>query len=211
MYVADYMTRRPVTVLETDPLSKAQTVAKARSVHQLPVIDSSGRLVGIITDRDIRSAVGYDRTLVEKLQVQEVMTCDPVTVGPDTTLEDALKYFTRRRFGALPVVCRRELIGIITRHDLLTAMAVMLGLDCAGASIEVALPDPLEDLVAVFQAVRRLEPDLHAAVVSQMRRDGDEPSLYLRVNGKDKPAAEKLLRRAGLILLEPERPHSMGT
>ncbi|MCA9250400.1 MAG: CBS domain-containing protein [Phycisphaerae bacterium] len=211
MHVADYMTSDPVVIAETDLLSRAEEVARAKSVHQLPVLDESGRLVGIITDRDIRSAIGYDRTLREKLQVQEVMTQEPITVKPDDTLSHVLKQFCEHRFGAMPVVQSNQLVGIITRHDLLMAMSTMLGLDCNGTDIEVALPDLFKDLVTAFDALSRSEGTLHGAVVARTRDGGDEPSLFLRIGKHDKPEFQKRLRHAGLVLLETEEQHRTKT
>ncbi|GJM26745.1 MAG: acetoin dehydrogenase [Phycisphaerae bacterium] len=211
MYVADYMTSDPVVVLETDLLSEAEEVAHAKSVHQLPVLDESQRLVGIITDRDIRSAVGYDHTIRLKLQVQEVMTDDPITVRPDDSLSDVLKQFCEHRFGAMPVVLSNQLVGIITRHDLLKAMSAMLGLDHSGTNVEVALPDLFGNLATAFEALSRSDGTLHGAVVARSRDGRNEPSLHLRVGTHDKPAVEKRLRQAGLILLESEEPHRTKT
>ncbi len=205
MFVGDYMTRDLTTVCETEPLSAADDIALEMSVHQLPVLDESGRLVGIITDRDIRSAVGYDQTLSEKLQVQEVMTANPITVEPVDSLTNVLRQFCEHRFGALPVVLHGKLVGIITRHDLLVAMSAMLGLDRSGCSIEVALPSGPKDLADAFRSLRNFNGDLHSAVVSRMRTDGDEPSLYLRVGRLDGEIVENGLRKAGLILLGAEK------
>jgi acetoin utilization protein AcuB len=211
MYVADYMTRDPVVVAETDLLSKAEEIARAKTVHQLPVLDESKRLTGIITDRDIRSAVGYDHTLREKLQVQEVMTQEPITVRPDDTLSYVLKQFCEHRFGAMPVIQSNQLVGIITRHDLLMAMSVMLGLDRSGMNIEVSLPDLFTNLAKAFEALCKSDCTLHGAVVARSRDGGDEPSLYLRVGIHDKPVVEKRLRHAGLILLESEESNRTKT
>lgn len=207
MYVADYMTSDPVVVAESDLLSHAEEIAQAKSVHQLPVLDESGRLVGIITDRDIRSAIGYDRMLREKLQVQEVMTQEPITVKPDDTLSSVLKTFCEHRFGAMPVVQSNQLVGIITRHDLLMAMSAMLGLDHNGADIEVALPDVFANLATVFEALSRSDGTLHGAVVARSRDGRDKPSLYLRIGKHDKPDVQHRLRRAGMVMLESEEPH----
>ncbi len=209
MFVADYMTRDPVFAMETDLLSVAEKTAQAKSIHQLPVLDAAKRLVGIITDRDIRSVVGYDRTIREKLEVQEVMTPEPITAAPDDSLSDVLGLFCEHRFGALPVVQATQLVGIITRHDLLMAMSAILGLERDGCSVEAAVPHLFEDLSVAFGALSRFEGTLHSAVVARVRSDGDEPSLYLHVGKHDKVTVENRLRRAGLILLTSDKSHKV--
>lgn len=204
MFIADYLTRDPKTVLDSDPVSKAQEILRERNCHQLPVIDDAKRLIGIVSDRDIRSAMGYDRTLGDELRVAEVMTASPTTIRLDAPLDEALEMLCQNRFNALPVMENSTLVGIITRQDILKAFHVLLGLDAPGRRVEIALPNIREDLHAAFGALRTFDGDVVGAVVSNTRRDGDEPTLYLRVAGTQSRPAEHLLRHAGLIVLVPE-------
>ncbi len=204
MFVENVMTSDPVTVVEGDFLSVAESLIARGHFHQLAVLDDSGRLVGIITDRDIRSAVGFDATLPEKLRVGEVMVADPVTIDASGTLDEALNVFCEASFNALPVLRNKQLAGIVTRHDALSAFRRMLGLDSDSVRIEVALPNGLEDVVLAFDTLRSYRSNLVSAIVSRMRRDGDEPMLYLRIASNDRRVAEEHLRQAGLVVLIPE-------
>ncbi len=205
MFIDDYMTPNPVTVRADAPLAAAQTILQERLFHHLPVVDDADRLVGIVTDRDVRSAVGVEKVLSEKLTVSEVMTADPVTISAKMTLDEALAIFCSNRFGALPVVNQDELVGIITTYDILRAFYDVLGLDQPGCRVEVALPDLRADLAQTFEALRSCPQDMISAVVSRMRRDGGEPALYLRVAGTDPRLVERHLREKALIVLEPEQ------
>lgn len=204
MFIDDYMTRDPITVRDDAPLAQAHALLDKHRFHHLPVLDESGRLVGIVTDRDVRSAVGFEKVLSEKLSVSEVMTADPVTVAPKMTLDEALAIFCSNRFGALPVCDDGKLVGIISTHDVLRAFFQVLGLDQPGCRIEVALPNIRNDLAHVFEALKACPSDIVSAVVSRMRRDGGEPALYLRVSGNDARPIERFLRDKALIVLEPE-------
>ncbi len=205
MYVIDYMADRVITVSERGTLADAQEIINEHNIHQLPVVDSSNRLTGIITDRDIRSAIGFDKTLPERMRVSEIMHFAPVTIDADATLEHAIQAFSRKRFNALPVVRHEKLVGIITLHDVLRAFHRLLGLDRAGARIEVALPNK-DDLAFAFDALRPFERDLHSAVLCAMRQDGTEPTLYLRVTSDVERKVEQALRSRGLVLLASEQP-----
>ena len=204
MFVADYMNSAPPTIGDRDTLAEAQETMVLHGVLELPVVDESGRFVGIITDRDVRSAVGYDRAIPERLRVSEVMTANPRTISLDATLDEALELFCLNRFNALPVMEGLRLAGIITRQNMLRAFHRVLGLDQEGTRVEIALPDLRRDLADAFAALRGFEGMLLSAIVSPMRRDGDEPTLYLRVGGAHGREVEVLLRRAGLIVLVPE-------
>lgn len=204
MFVDDYMTPKPRTVAPATRLSEAQMEMNERRIHHLPVLDTAGRLVGIISDRDVRTAVGYDRTLGDKLTVSEVMTVEPTTVAGTATLDEAISIFSEQRFGALPVMGCGKLTGILTRTDVLRAFHQVLGLDVPGHRVEIALPDGCADIARAFSALTPVGDAVVSGVVSRMRRDGGEPSLYLRIGGSDLRNTERLLRAATLIVLEPE-------
>ena len=204
MFIEEYMTPAPFTVGADDAIGLARELMDQQRVRHLPVVDQARRLEGIVTDRDMRSAIAYERNLDKKLTVGEVMSAEPTTIPVDATLDDAVAVFCSSRVGALPVMRNDTLLGIITRHDVLKAFQAILGLDEPGCRIEIALPNPAEDLALAFAALKATPQPLISAVVSKMRRDGGEPALYLRVQGKDPRPVEKLLRDATLIVLKPE-------
>jgi len=205
MFIDDYMTTDVVTIRADAPLNQARSQLAKHGFHHLPVLDESDRLVGIITDRDVRSAYGVQNAISESLTVAEVMTADPMTISPAATLDEALAVFCTNRFGALPVVQHKKLVGMITTFDMLRAFYDVLGLDQPGCRVEVALPNVRADLAHAFEALKTAPGNLISAIVSRMRRDGGEPALYLRVAGEDPRAVERHLRDRALIVLEPER------
>ncbi len=84
--------------------------------RQLPVVEN-GRLIGIITDRDLRQ-----QTMSETAQVSSAMTTSPITVSPSDTAETAARIIIERKIGALPVVDHGHVVGIVTTSDLLKAL-----------------------------------------------------------------------------------------
>jgi len=204
MFVVSYMSPDPITVCMGESVSTAWKLLRRHNILQLPVLDDSARLTGIISDRDVRSAVGYDATLEEKLSVSEVMTANPKTIALEATVDEALGVFFAGRFNAWPVMNGDELKGIITAKDLLRAFHHILGLDREGSRIEIALPNLRIDPADAFKALTAYDGEILSAIVSSMRRDGDEPTLYVRVAEQSGRAVEETLRRAGLIVLVPE-------
>lgn len=125
--VADWMTRSVLAVETFDSIAVARQLMAKHRVNQLPVVDNDN-LVGIVTDRDIRDAyptsLMIDRTreidkFAEKVTVETVMTHDVFIVQPETPLMTAVGLLRRHRIGALPVMKHKELVGIITRSDIL--------------------------------------------------------------------------------------------
>ena len=205
MFVQDYMSASPVTVREAAPLGDAVQLMWQHLFRQLPVLDEACRLVGIITDRDIRQTVGFGEPLRKNLCVCDLMTAEPVTIPVSAMLDEAVRMLIERRFGAIPVVNGEKLVGIITYLDALRALAQVFGLEQPGYRIEVALPEGFADVAKAFQALKDCNGSLLAGVVSRTRRDGGEPALYLRVTQAQRKDVERRLRDATMVLLQPER------
>jgi acetoin utilization protein AcuB len=121
------MTTQVLAVEVFDSIGIARRVMAKHRVNQLPVLDD-GKLVGIVTDRDIRDAyptsmmINRARAIdkfADSYTVEEVMSYNVITVKPSTPLATAVKLLRRHRIGALPVLQRGEVVGIITRSDIL--------------------------------------------------------------------------------------------
>ena len=135
MYVRDVMTPDPVTVRPDDTLYTAAARMAARNCRRLPVLDGEGRLIGILTDRDLRLAVNsplilrerwQDEMLLQHTGVDACMTPDPITVAPDAPLEEAVALMLRHKISGLPVLEGGRLVGIVTVTDLLRALQSLL-------------------------------------------------------------------------------------
>jgi acetoin utilization protein AcuB len=124
--VRDLMARRPVTITPETPIGPAFAVMREHEIRHLPVVDPDGRLVGIVTDRDLRQAsLARFHALRERdrdLTVQDVMTCAVITTGPDSPVAHAVAAMFERRIGSLPVVEQGRLVGILTERDLLRGL-----------------------------------------------------------------------------------------
>jgi CBS domain-containing protein len=135
--VRDWMTREPITVDIKTTLPEAHRLMKECRVRRLPVMEH-GRLVGIVTLGDVREASPSDATtlsifelnyLLAKLTIGEIMTRDPITVTPDTTIRQAAKLMLEHKIGGLPVVEHGKLIGIITESDIFRVLVQEPDLD----------------------------------------------------------------------------------
>jgi acetoin utilization protein AcuB len=134
--VADCMSRGVATI-HSDALARgAAEMMRTRRIRHLPVVDRGGRLVGIVTDRDLRQVV-FDPALraragelneaLKTVTVRDVMTWAVVTVRPDTPLAEAARVMREQKVGALPVVQAGKVVGLLSEMDLLDAFARALG------------------------------------------------------------------------------------
>lgn len=135
MQVSEWMTPTPVTVGPSTPVSKAHELMLHRRIRHLPVVED-GRLIGIITDRDVRTAQPSPATslavreilyLLERLTVRALMTRPVITVAPHEPLATAVRLMLENRIGGLPVMTGERLVGILTEVDLLRAFSTTLG------------------------------------------------------------------------------------
>jgi len=148
MQVEQWMNRDVVSVTPDESFHTAMHLIRQKGIRHLPVVDGR-RLVGIVTDRDLRQAAPSGATslsihelhyLLEKLTVREVMTKQVVTIGPEQTVEEAAMLLLGHRIGGLPVVRDGELIGIITETDILQAFLQLRGkgpLDIASSIVAI--------------------------------------------------------------------------
>jgi len=117
----EIMSRQLVTVTPDTPLSEARHLLAEHRIRRLPVI-AGRRLVGIVSDRDVRSAsASHDRT-----PVAQIMTRNVVTATSQMRVDEAARIMLDGRFGGLPVVDGGELTGIVTETDLLRALIDVL-------------------------------------------------------------------------------------
>ena len=128
------MTTGVITVGLADPIRKAWELVEENQLRRFPVVEGD-KLVGIITDRDIRNATASSVVLTEKkyhdflldtVKVESVMTPDPTTVTPDTLLDEAARMILELKVGGLPVVEQGKLVGIITETDLIKTLVELL-------------------------------------------------------------------------------------
>jgi len=129
MQVKERMRTSMILVGPTDSVRAAWQLLREHRIRHLPVVEQ-GRLVGIITDRDIRlifpsGAVGQreqdPHAVLEKISVRDIMTERVITVTPEASIADATRLLLKHRIGGLPVVQGDRLVGIITKTDILAA------------------------------------------------------------------------------------------
>ncbi len=131
--VSDIMAKDLIVLGPYDPVSAVADVFERHNIHHLPVVDESGRLLGLVSKSDflkishgfslfkLQQKPEYDRALYESLLVKDIMTEKIATLQPEDSLHKAADLFRENLFHALPVVYKDgQLIGIITTYDLLT-------------------------------------------------------------------------------------------
>jgi CBS domain-containing protein len=126
MKVVDIMTRDPLTVTPMETIGQADELMNTNNIRQIPVVEAT-ELVGIITDRDVRSFLSGSllespeaREKALNSKISDIMTTEPITVSPEDDLEEAVEVLIEEKFGGIPVVDKSAgLVGILTYVDVL--------------------------------------------------------------------------------------------
>lgn len=221
MYIEAYMKKPPVTVRPETTIAEVKALLASKHFRHLPVVDENGRLLGMVTDRDVRSATpstvvtgkqNKDEMLkISQSPVCEIMSWDVVFLAPYATLDDALILLDRQKVGALPVVDEaHKVIGIFSIRDLIQAYTLLFGLGERGSALVAVKADgkprPLTRIVQVLE-----ERDIHFSRV--VRRKDDSPdqhgeTITIRVNTMNLRAVHRALEDAGFVIdrMLPDHP-----
>ena len=196
MLVKDRMTPNPVTVTATTTFPEAFKVLRERRIRHLPVVDTKGRLKGIVTLTDMLRASPSQATtlsvfemnyLLANLHVGEVMTSPPITVPEDAPLEEAASIMVQNKIGCLPVMRDGELHGLITETDIFETFVEVLGGEDASLRVTVRVRDVQGELARLSGLIAGMGGNICS--VAQFR--GEDPEhryITFRLEGVEEEA-----------------------
>jgi CBS domain-containing membrane protein len=128
LYVSDLMSKKLVTLLESDTLLEARQLMDLARIRHIPIVDAQHRFIGLLTNRDVLTyAVSKLADIDQKtrdeidsgIPLAEIMRTDVTTVAPTHNLRDAAETLLHHKYGSLPVVEGEKLVGILTEADFL--------------------------------------------------------------------------------------------
>ncbi|AEF94791.1 CBS domain containing protein [Desulfotomaculum nigrificans CO-1-SRB] len=207
MFVKDCMTTSPITIPKTTPILDALEKMKRLKIRQLPVTEK-GRLIGLVTERELLTVTPSPATtlsifemnyLLSKMVVGEVMVKDPITVSPDTTMEEAALIMRENKVNCLLVMQGDELVGILTQTDIFDAFIEFFGLKKAGTRLVLQTQDRVGALAELTDIIRAMNINIRAFVVH--RKDNDVVHIIVRVNTIDPEPLVKELEARGIPVL----------
>jgi acetoin utilization protein AcuB len=210
MFISKVMTRNVVTIDKNADISAAQEKMAEHRIRHLPVVEENNLLIGIVTDRDIRSALPSSQSVekddMKKIissKIDEIMTKNPVSISPFDTIQDALLLLQKKRFGSLPVVDRQEkLIGIITTRDLLREFINVLGLEDPGTLLCLLVEDKIGQMKKIVDAISEEKISFGSILVSRYWEKGKRAVFPYLLTQNIGPLKTKL-KNMGYSLLDP--------
>jgi acetoin utilization protein AcuB len=205
MYVGRRMTRNVVTVAKDASVLHVRNLLREKDINQVPVVDGK-KVIGVITDGDIREnsaspastlSVHELNYLLSEMKAGDIMTRNPVTVSPETPIEEAAKILNDKGIGCLPVVSNDELMGIITTCDMLNVLLEVMGVGTPSSRIEISIPGDMGEICNIAGIVKGLGLSIISMVSTLNRNDPATRLSVLRVNTDDIRELCKALRGAG--------------
>ena len=191
MFVRKCMTPNPVTITTDVSVPQALRLMLDKKVRRLPVLDRRGKLVGIVSDKDLLHASPSQATslsvwemneLLGKLKVKEVMTREVVTVSEELPIEEAARIMADHKIGGLPVMREQTLAGIITETDLFKVLLELLGGRRPGVRVTVSVPNAKGTLARVTNAVFDAGGDIVGLGISEVSgSNGTQWEIMLKV------------------------------
>lgn len=213
MLVGDWMSTDVATVTEDVSMIKAGRIMRDKKIRRLPVVDKDGRLIGIVSERDLKAASPssatsldmYEMTyLLSELKIKGIMTREPVCIRRSDTVERAALIMRDRKFGSLPVVDEtKKVVGIITDTDIFRLFVSITGIDQGGIQIGLRLNTSEGSLKPVLDELRRYEARIISILSSYDRAAPGQRDVAVRIQGLPETRERELhnaLEKTGHLL-----------
>lgn len=210
MLVHDRMTHNPVTVREDTSLYDALKIMRDNKVRRLPVLDRDGKLVGIVSEKDLLYASPSPATslsvweisyLTSKITVRELMTKEVITICDDCPIEEAARIMVDNKIGGLPVTRGDQLVGIITETDLFKMFLELMGAREQGSRFTLLVPEKKGVLAAIAQEIARLGGNI-VALGTFLGKDPSNRLLTIKIQDLDKEELWPKLEELGVKLID---------
>ncbi len=206
MLVKERMTTPAMTVTPDTSFQDALKLMRDHKFRRIPVVDHEGKLIGIVSERDLLHASPSPATslsvwevnyLLWKLKVADIMTHHVITIDQDSPIEDAANLMVTRKIGGLPVIDHAgKVAGVITETDIFKAFAEMLGSGEKGLRLTIKVPSGGGTLARLSQAIYE-QGGLIISVGSLDKESSKERELIIKVRGVTKDKIVPVLEALG--------------
>jgi len=212
LLVENWMNPNVITVDADDSMLDATKMLKEHNIRHLPVLEK-GKLVGVITDRDLKRAAPSDATaleahellyLIANIKVREIMTKNPITVPYNFTIEEAAELLLQARISGMPVVDKDgDVIGTITQTDLFKVLISLTGVGKKGVQFAFLLEDRPGSIKDVADVIRGYGGRMASILSSYEKAPEGHRYVYIRmydVNREKMPQLKEELKKKAKVL-----------
>lgn len=211
MLIEEIMNKQVLTLQPTHTMADAAKLMKERKIRHVPVVDENGKLLGLVTERDLKNALPssllkdgdtslYHRTL------DQIMITNPIIGHPLDLVEEVALILYEHRIGCLPIVSKGELVGIITGTDLLYTYIEITGATKPSSQMEIRV----QDRIGALHEVTKIFANHHASILSVLiypdSKDDENKILSIRLKIMNPLPIIDELRKEGFDVLWPNIP-----
>ncbi|MDH3896758.1 MAG: CBS domain-containing protein [Deltaproteobacteria bacterium] len=187
------MSRDPIAISPEASIQEAIELMKTHSIRHLAVVDGQERLVGWVSDTELRGV--FIASMIEELTVGDVMIADPITVSSTDVLEQAALLISKHKIGGMPVLEDGKLVGIITVVDILEAFVDIMGVLGSSSRLDVRLGDSRDAFPEVSRIIR--EHDGEIISVGILSQESPERIYSFRIEKCDTEPLRQALEEQG--------------
>ncbi len=213
MFVSKSMTKKVITINKDADIFEAKEKMAEHRIRHIPVVTKDYHLIGIVSDRDVRSAMpskplsDYNskkiKDKVARLKIKDIMTIDPVTISPLHTVQDALVLMQNTRVGAFPVVDEQgKLRGIISVRDLLRAFINVMGMEDPGALMCIIVEEKLGQMKKIVDAITEERISFGSIMVARYWDEGKR-AVFPYLLTQNITSLKKRFKKMGYEVLDP--------
>ena len=210
MLVEEIMKTDVYTLNSNQTVQDVMDLFEKKRIRHAPIVDD-GKVVGIVTDRDLKDAVPSRFTVAPKgepykKKVAEIMTPNPITAHPLDFVEEVAMIFYEQKIGCIPVVSNQKLVGFLTETDLLYTFIELTGAHQPGSQIEVRVKNRSGILYEVSKVFHQQKVNVLSVLVYPDRENSNNKVLVFRVQTMNPLAIINDLRKEGFDVLWPSMP-----
>jgi acetoin utilization protein AcuB len=197
MLVGQIMSQKIVTISPDKRVGQALTLMQKHQIRHVPVM-MRDRMVGWITSRDLREVLLA--SMLEDIKVGDVMVQAPISVTPDTEVEEAARLIHEHKIGGMPVMEGDKLVGVITMQDLISAFITMLGLLKSSSRLDLLLLNRSEALDAAARLIKAAGGKVINVALGPIQ--GDKRPYYFRLEKVSLEPIVSTLKQQGYEVLD---------
>lgn len=198
MRVGKIMIRDPITVSTETTVLEAIKIMQELNIRHLPVI-RAGQFAGWLSSRDLYGVMLA--AMLEEITVGEIMNPTPISVSPDTSLEEAAHLIRQHKIGGVPVLSGRKLVGVLTVIDLLSAFLYMLEALQSSSRLDLALPEAPQAYEEACRLIREAGGEIINVGLGDIRDDGSRVYAFRLARTDLRPIVANL-KNHGVEVLE---------
>jgi len=190
MFVSKWMTPKVITVDKNDSLGSALRLMRENRIRRLPVV-SGGKLVGIVSDRDLKGALPSRATsldvwelhgLIDRLKIGDIMTKNVITTTPGATIERVAMIMMEKKIEGIPVLdAKGSLVGIVTEGDVFRALTEVTGVSQKSTRISLLIPDTPGSIMEVADLVRAKGGKIFSILSTKAKVPNGQRELVMRI------------------------------